>query len=163
MALGHDDAGSSKNCARTKHGADVMRVGYLIHQNNRPVGRDRCFCNIGQFDRQERCGFDNNALMHGVHANQPVKIAWRCAIDRVGSNGNGLSKLALGVFCRPDGLNAASRMPESKLDCVQAVYILIGGLLASARRGGSIAPVFMLVSRTPVFWASFPRVLGIAR
>ena len=69
VPLGHDEAGGAEGGGGAQRGADILRVGHLIEHEQHAAGVD-----VVERDRGQRLGFERNALMHRVGAEQPVEI-----------------------------------------------------------------------------------------
>ena len=72
MPARHDEAGRAEHRRRAQDGADVVRVGHLVEQDDGPAAAH--LREVGERGLRQGLGLDQGALVHGVGAEPAVEV-----------------------------------------------------------------------------------------
>ena len=121
MTARHDETGGAEHGGRAQDGADVVRIGDLIEHDERPcLGALGEFLNVGLF---ERLGFEHDALVHGVLAEQAVEIARGDALGCQLSRGDGFGEAVFGVLGHQQPQHLAGVVAQCGFHCVNTIEL----------------------------------------
>jgi hypothetical protein len=159
MTASHDEAARAEDRRRAEDGADVMRVGHLVENDEGPaVGGLRQILPVWL---GEGLGFESGALMDSVGAEQLVEVAGADPLNGGGDITNGFLDAALSVFGQEQPMNAALRVPKGSFDRMKSEQpdraIPILGVVAALE-----APGFAVGPGICPLWASTARALLVA-
>ena len=119
MAARHDKSGGPEDGSRAQDGPDVVRVGHLIEDDQRPgLGARRQGRGVWLV---EGLGFEQHALVHGVLAQHAVEIARGNALGRHLTRRQRLGEAVLGVLRHQQALDIALAVAQRGFDGVDPV------------------------------------------
>jgi len=114
VALGHDQTRCTEYSSRAQNGADVVRIGHLIEDDERSGGAAGAVNEVGETGLGQRSRFGHDALMHRIGTKNAVQILGADALGCEAPVGDRVGKAPLRILSDEQPNNLPLRIGESR-------------------------------------------------